>query len=394
MDRRTLLKSSGLLLGGLTLGRFLTGTANASQAQTIATTGSVTPLSPPGESHPLLLNFNENAAGMSPAARQAIVDALSQMNRYPDAARETLIGKIAHQHQVEPGQISLGNGSSESIQASVQMAVFHAQKAGKAAQVVVPDPTFNYAELYAASLGVNVVKVALTDKLEFDIASLKQAVARFDGVSVVYLCNPNNPTATITSSSQLASWVTSASGDTWFIMDEAYAEFVTHPDFKSAVDLVKQGHKNVIVTRTFSKIYALAGLRIGYAVAHADTLADIEAFMSLDNTNMAGAIAAIASLEDREFLANSLSSTNTARKIVTDALDELKLEYLPSQANFIFHKVPGEVKTYQQRMKEHHVFVGREFPPAVGWNRLTLGTPQEMMQFVIVLKMFREKGWV
>ncbi|WP_058912127.1 pyridoxal phosphate-dependent aminotransferase [Entomohabitans teleogrylli] len=394
MDRRTLLKSSGLLLGGLTLGRFLTGTAHAGQTATMSVLGGIGALQAPSQAHPLLLNFNENSLGMSPLARQAIVEALPQAFRYPDAAREALIEKIARAHQLETAQISLGNGSSESIQAAVQMAVFQARKAGKAVQLVVPDPTFNYAELYASALGVTVVKVALNANLAFDIAALQQAAAGFDGVSIIYLCNPNNPTATIAPSSQLESWITSAPENSWFILDEAYAEFVTDPAFRSAIGLVKQGRKNLIVTRTFSKIYALAGLRIGYAVAHADIIAQTEAFMSLDNTNMTGAVAALASLEDRAFLANSLASTDAARKIVTTALDKLGLEYLPSQANFIFHKVPGEVKTYQQRMKEHHVFVGREFPPATGWNRLTLGTPQEMSQFVDILNTFREKGWV
>ena len=158
--------------------------------------------------------------------------------------------------------------------------------------------------------------------------------------------------------------------------------------------MVQSGQKNLIVTRTFSKIFALAGLRIGYGIAAPEVIAQVENFVSLDNTNTAGAVAALASLKDKTFVAMSRKSIDLSRQIVTSMLDELNLEYVPSQANFIFHKVNGDVKTYQDRMKQQNIYVGREFPPAVGWNRLTLGTPQEMQVFVSVLKSFRAKGWV
>lgn len=393
MDRRTLLKSSGLILGGLTFGNLVSGAATASQSNQVnSKAANILPI--PTKDQPLLLNFNENSLGMSPKAQQAIIQELPQAFRYPDAAREQLIEKIAETHGLKVQNISLGNGSSESIQAAVQMAVYQAQKAGQKVQVIVPDPTFNYAELYAKALGVAVIKVPLNDKLAFDIDAMKKAADEFPGVSIIYLCNPNNPTATITPAEVIEPWIKAASERNFFLLDEAYAEFVTDSRFRSGIELIKSEFKNVVVTRTFSKIYALAGLRIGYAVAHPEVISQIEDFISIDNTNAAGAVAALASLEDKMFLTISHTSIETSRKIVTNALDKLNLEYLPSQANFIFHKVPGDVKTYQDRMKEYHVFVGREFPPATGWNRLTLGTPEEMTTFVSVLNEFRTKGWV
>lgn len=385
MDRRTLLKSSGLLLSGLAASRLL------STAYAAPITAQPVPLN---AEHPLLLNFNENALGMSPKALEAVIKALPGANRYPDAAREALIEQLAAYHKVPVQQITLGNGSSETIQATVQAIVNRFQQQGKEVQLIAPDPTFNYAELYAQPLGVTISKVPLTADMAFDLAAMKQKATSFNGASIVYLCNPNNPTATITPADDINVWVKVAPTDTMFIMDEAYAEFVSDSRFRSALELVKAGGKNVVVTRTFSKIYALAGLRIGYGIAHADVIAEIEPFVSMDNTNTAGAAAALASLNDPQFLDTSLRSNDLSRKIVTQALDELKLEYLPSQANFIFHKVPGDVKTYQERMKQYHIFVGREFPPAIGWSRLTLGTPDEMLSFVVVLKMFREKGWI
>ncbi|EKN3723551.1 TPA: histidinol-phosphate transaminase [Yersinia enterocolitica] len=387
MDRRTLLKSSGLLLGGLTLGSVIPG----AQAKNSKTASQILI---PSEQQPLLLNFNENSLGMSPKAHQAIIDALPTAFRYPDAAREQLITNIAAEYQLKTENISLGNGSSETIQAVIQAVIHQAERDNKPIQLVVPDPTFNYAELYAKPFGIPIEKVGLTKEMAFDLPAMQKKVADFNGRSIVYLCNPNNPTATITPADLITAWVKNATPETLFILDEAYAEFVSNPAFSSAISLVQAGQKNVLVTRTFSKIFALAGLRIGYGIAHPELISMVENFVSLDNTNTAGAVAALASLQDKPFVQYSRQSTDQARRIVTQALDQLKLAYLPSEANFVFHRVTGDVKTYQNRMKQYHVFVGREFPPAVGWNRLTLGTPEEMIAFVTVLKMFRTKGWV
>ncbi|AOV98033.1 aminotransferase class I [Edwardsiella hoshinae] len=386
MDRRTLLKSSAALFGALSLSGPL-GLARA-QAE------PVHPRVAPDAAHPLALNFNENALGMSPLAQQAIVAALPAAFRYPDAAREALIAALAERWTLTPEHISLGNGSSECIQAVLQSQAIAAQRQGKAVQLVVPDPTFNYAELYLRPLGVEVVKVPLDAQLAFPLVEMQRRTRAFKGVSLVYLCNPNNPTATITPADQLAAWISQAPPDTFFVIDEAYAEFVSDPAFRSAIELVQAGHENLLVTRTFSKLYALAGLRVGYGVAQPGVAAQSEALMSLDNTNTAGAVAALASLQDRDFVEQSRKNTDLARQIVCTALDELQLAYLPSQANFVFHRVTGDVADYQARMKQHHILVGRPFPPLTNWNRLTLGTPQEMQLFVTQLHAFRRQGWV
>ena len=135
-------------------------------------------------------------------------------------------------------------------------------------------------------------------------------------------------------------------------------------------------------------------MRVGYAVASLQMIAKLEAFISIDNTNLAGAVAALATLDDEDFLALSLCTANQSRQLVEQTLDELGLRYLPSQASFIFHEIKGDVQTYIDRMREHGIAVGREFAPITGFNRLTLGRPDEMAVFVEVLKSFREKGWV
>ena len=383
MDRRSFLKSSSLIAGGLALNSVMNQAVAQNKSSLIV-----------DEKHPLLLNFNENSLGMSPNAKEAIIAALPGSFRYPDDARSELITNLGKLYLLSDKHITVGNGSSETIQATVAMLANKARQNNLKIQLITPDPTFNYAELYALPLGVEITKVPLKSDLSFDLAKMEQLANSFDGLSIIYICNPNNPTAMITPHSQLNNWMTKVSDKQFFIVDEAYAELVEDPDFVSAIELVKQGQNNLIVTRTFSKIFALAGLRVGYGVASPEVITTVDEFVSIDNTNTAGAVAAIASLKDNQFIAYSLKSNNLSRKIVTNALDKLGLEYAPSQANFIFHKVKGDVKTYKQRMADANIMVGREFPPAVGWNRLTLGTPEEMEQFVVVLKQFREKGWV
>lgn len=385
MNRRSFLTSSSLVIGGLSLSSFV----SSAYANEVLKNKLVF-----NAENPLLLNFNENSLGMSPNAQKAIIDALPNAFRYPDDARSELISELGKEFKLSDKHITLGNGSSETIQAAVQFVANKAQKEGKAVQLIVPDPTFNYAELYAEPLGVKIVKVPVDNTLAFDLATMQKKAQEFDGISMVYLCNPNNPTAMLTPSADLSNWVKSAKENIFFIIDEAYAEFVSTPTFASAITLVAEGYKNLIVTRTFSKIYALAGLRVGYGVAVPEVIAQIDAFVSIDNTNTAGAVAALASLKDAPYVEYSRKSIDVSRQIVVDVLKELNIEYAPSHANFIFHKVKGDVKTYQNRMKEANIMVGREFPPAFGWSRLTLGTPEEMSYFVITLKAFRAKGWI
>ncbi|HEF8774587.1 TPA: aminotransferase class I/II-fold pyridoxal phosphate-dependent enzyme [Providencia stuartii] len=383
MDRRTFIKTSSMIMSGLAASNLLN--------QAIAETKTAMIID---EKHPLLLNFNENSLGMSPKARQAVIAALPGSFRYPDSARAELINHIGDHYNLTEQHVTLGNGSSETIQAAIAMLAAQARKQKQNIQLVTPDPTFNYAELYSIPLNIKISKVPLKEDFSFDLHKMEQLADQFDGLSIIYICNPNNPTAMITPSSKLNQWMTKASDKQFFIVDEAYAEFVEDPQFTSAIEQVKQGQKNLLVTRTFSKIFALAGLRIGYGIGAPEVVAAIDEFLPLDNTNTAGAVAALASLQDKPFIAYSLKSNNLSREIVRSALNELNIAYAPSQANFIFHKVNGDVKTYQKRMAEAHIMVGREFPPALGWSRLTLGTPEEMEQFVVVLKRFREKGWI
>ena len=344
----------------------------------------------------LELNANENSLGMSASAKQAITESLGEGFRYPDNPRNALISKIASIHGVSEKQISLGNGSTENIRATLQMLQNKALKEGRQFQMVIPVPTFDCAAMYANAIGVPFVKIPVTaENYDLDFDELQKTADEFDGISLFYICNPNNPTGIITATEKLKTWISNAPDNHYFLLDQAYMDYVSDPSFESAIEWVKQGLSgNLIVIHTFSKLCALAGMRVGYAISNPQAIENIEAFMSMDNTNLSGAVAAIATLNDAEFLALSLRTTNQSRQMIETVLDELGLRYLPSHSDFIFHEIKGDLKIYIDRMRDNGIKVGREFPPVTGFNRLTLGRPDEMAVFVKTLKLFREKGWV
>ncbi|ADN77755.1 aminotransferase class I and II [Ferrimonas balearica DSM 9799] len=376
LSRRHFLGSSAAL-GALALTGCQSNASGAAELPFAATDGN----------GPLALNFNENSLGLPPASQQALAKALPNAFRYPDQAKSELMASLASHHQISADQLIYGNGSSEILKMAVDA------MAEPGAQLVMPDPTYGVAEDYALARGLKVVKVPLTSTFETDIAAMKAAVAAHPGKSVVYLCNPNNPTGLMLPQGELANWLAQGSDALSFILDEAYAEYVNDPAFVSAIGLT-QTNPHLVVARTFSKIYALAGLRVGYGVAHPSLIKAMAAQASIDNANLAGCVAAKAALEDKDWVAHSRRSNQDALALVMATLEALGLKALPCNANFLFHEVKGDTAQYQQRMADAGILVGRAFNHSNGWNRLSLGRPDEMKRFCQTLIQFRQKGWV
>ncbi|WP_128330535.1 histidinol-phosphate transaminase [Apibacter sp. HY039] len=387
MNRRDLLKLSGTAFAGL----LFTGITRAGST---VLTEEFESLSNKNDS-PLLLNFNENSLGISSMAETAIKKSLKNSFRYPDAEASNLRKQLADKFNVTPSHISLGSGSSDIIRAITHFCIFKSLQENKKLQIILPDPTFDLIADYAENLGVTISRIPLDSNFCMDITAMKKAAEEFNGVSLCYLCNPNNPTATLTSSDSIEKWIADANPEnTFFLMDEAYAEYVTDLKFQSGIKHILNLRNNVLVTKTFSKVYAMAGYRIGYGIATPETSKKINTFLSIDNLNISGLVAASASLKDSAFLTRSLSSTNSSRKITETAMNELGIRFLPSQANFIFYHIPGDLKLYIQRLNSEGIKVGRIFTPLTQWNRVTLGTPEEMKIFVKTLYEFRKKGWI
>jgi histidinol-phosphate aminotransferase len=331
------------------------------------------------------LSANENPIGLCPSAKQAVIDAIAQANRYPFQWGPPLAERLAQHLGVKPENLVFGAGSTEILQIVTQ--VFQ----GPNAPMVLAEPTFEDIADYQDTQAFTMVKVPLNAKHEHDIDRMREAsLAR---PSVVYFCNPNNPTGTITPSRDVDAWIADAPETTTFIMDEAYFEYAADPAYWSALKWIET-KPNVVVVRTFSKIFAMAGLRLGYSVSHPNTAARLREWVAQNGPNVLAAAAGLASLNDEGLIERSVAVNDESKAIVHATLDELGLEYLPTNANFIMHRISGDLTDYQNRMREEGLLVGRHFPPMLEWNRVSFGLPEEMDRWASTLKRFRSKGWV
>ena len=338
----------------------------------------------------LALHFNENPLGMSPKAYQAAAAAIkSAGNRYADESIARLRADIAKRHNVSEGQVVLGNGSTQLIAASIA----HARK--RDARLLEPTPTYGDASRYARRAGMAVISVPVGQGFETDIGSLRAAAAKYKGPLIINICNPNNPTGTIVDQSALKDWIEQAPHDHVFIVDEAYHDFaMASPRYQSAVNFIHQGRENVVVLRTFSKVYGMAGMRVGYALTGVNSGKELSVFASDFNLNVAGVEAARQALKDKVFYQQSLDANAKGKQILLNALERLELAHIESHTNFVLHRINSHVVDYQRRMAANNIKVGRKMTQDDGWNRLSIGTPEEMQQFARVLHQFRERGWV
>lgn len=347
---------------------------------------------PPEKGRPMLLSFNENPLGLSAAAREAVAKAAAQASRYPFVRVEVLRKAMANFIGGKPENIMPSHGSAESIRAAVEAYL------APGVRLVVPELTYSDGEDTARKNNVPVVKVPMGPNWSIDVAAMRRVAAgeAEKGPVLVYFVNPNNPTSTICDSDALLDWIRAKPARTMFLVDEAYAEFKDDPAFRSATELVREGFDNLVVLKTFSKIFAMAGLRLGFTYAVPSVVDRVRKHVAYDiMMNNCTIEAALVELQDPAFLAASKASNAESRKILTDCLDELKLEYLPSQTNFVFVNLKAPLKPFAERMlQEENIMVGRPFPPAVEWCRISLGLPVEMRYFVEKLRAFREKGWV
>ncbi|MFQ5689899.1 MAG: pyridoxal phosphate-dependent aminotransferase [Gemmatimonadota bacterium] len=335
----------------------------------------------------LRLDSNENPLGLSPAGRRAIIDGLGEANRYPRESRQALIEALARKHGVEKENLVLGSGSTEVLQMAVQAL------GGPDARLVVADPTFEDVGSYADPLAYHLIEVPLNESFQHDLDRMRDSLKGSSSPALVYICNPNNPTGTVTPCAEVDAWIESAPAHVTFLIDEAYFEYVDDPGYWTSIPWTRK-RPNVVIARTFSKIYGMAGMRLGYAIAREETAARIRRFRSKNNANQLALVAALASLGDSDLEARSLRANRDGMRKLTDCLDRLGLERIPSQTNFLMHRVPGDLKQYIGRMKEHGARVGRPFPPMLEYNRVSIGLPEEMERFCGILHEFRERGWI
>jgi histidinol-phosphate aminotransferase len=323
------------------------------------------------------LSSNENPYGPSPAALKAMTAAFALAWKYPDETQEDLVEALAKLNQVSKEQILPGAGSGEILKVSV------AAFTGPEKKLVVGDPTFEAAAGHAKASHAEVVKVKLNANATY--AHDLPKMADVPGVGLHYVCNPNNPTASITPKGELRAFLAKVPRETIVLVDEAYHQFVESTDYESVIPLVKD-YPNLIVARTFSKIYGMAGLRMGYCVAQPDKIELMRTQQSWDSVSIMAIVAARASLDDSAQVENGRKNNSEVRKFVCGELDKLRFTYIPSQANFMMIDMRREVKPIIAAFKEKKVQVGRLFPPLPNHLRVTIGTKPQMERFLAAFK--------
>src|ERR1700751_2069196 len=259
------------------------------------------------------LSANENPYGPSAKAHEAMKNAHGLCNRYPDRANDVLIDKIAKLNNVNRDQIALGDGSSEILKLFAE--TFTGPSKGK---LVRADPPFEAILEYSKACGADVVKVPLTSSYAHDLEKMSASAQK----GLIYICNPNNPTASITPKNDLRDFITKTSPETVILVDEAYFHYADSPDYESVIPLVKD-HPNLIVSRTFSKIYGMAGLRFGYFVAQKEKIKRMRGFQMWDSVNIMALAAASASLDDEAQVTNGRKMNSEARSYTLNKLDKL-----------------------------------------------------------------------
>src|SRR5438067_10201161 len=320
------------------------------------------------------LSANENPYGPSLKAHQAMQNSFDMCCRYPDEANNVLIQGLAKLNGVSHDQIVLGDGSSEILKLGAE--TFTGPTQGK---LIAADPTFEAILEYAKANGADVVKVPLTSSFAHDLSKMGAQKG------LIYVCNPNNPTASITPKNDLRGFIEKTPRETIILVDEAYFHYADSPDYESVIPLVKD-HPNLIVARTFSKIYGMAGLRCGYCVAQPETIKRMHPFQMWDSVNIMALAAASASLDDVDQVNNGRKLTSEAKSFTTSELDKMGYKLIPSQANFIMFDCKRPVVPIINAMKEKNVQVGRLFPALPNHMRLTIGKKSGMEAFVTAFK--------
>jgi len=322
------------------------------------------------------LSSNENPYGPSAAAVKAMTDGFTLAWRYPDEHADYLIEQLATLHGVPADQILLGDGSGEILKLSA------AAFTGKDKKMVTANPTFEAIARHATAANAETIKVDLTSDYQHD---LKKMLAAANGAGLVYICNPNNPTASITSKSEMSTFLSNLSPATMVLVDEAYHHYVESNDYETVIPLVKD-HPNLIVARTFSKIYGMAGLRCGYCVTQRANVSSMRTHQTWDSVNIMALVAALASLKDPDVVPRGRKLNSDVKKSVCAELDTLGYKYIPSHANFMMIDLRREVRPVITDLRSRGVEVGRLFPALPMHMRVTIGTSAQMKTFLAAFK--------
>jgi len=345
------------------------GAAAAAALPSFAARPALAAVPTPG---PVRLSANENPYGPSALAKEAMREAIDRSWRYPDVEFEELAADLAKLHGVSADSIVLGDGSSEILKLA-------ADTLDRSKKLVIADPTFEALPMHAAVHNIEIVRIPLDAKYAHDVARM----AAVKDAGLIYVCNPNNPTGSITPRAAVRELIESTTATV--LVDEAYHHYATSSDYESVTPLIKT-HPNLIVARTFSKIYAMAGLRCGYAVGQPQTVKRLGDEQQWDTMNIIALAAARASLRDADQVSKGRARNSATKSDVIAQLAKMGMDTIPSETNFIMVGLGRDAKPVIAALRDRGVHVGRLFPALPKHIRVTIGREGEMARFLEELK--------
>ena len=319
------------------------------------------------------LGSNESQIGPSPLAVKAMVDIAGSSNTYPNPVAGDLGEALADYYGVEPGNIVCGNGSSSILDAICRAYVNTGE------EVMFCMPSFQIYQMFTEEMdGVSVV-LPLDKDLKFDLKAMKEKIS--DKTKLIMICNPNNPTGSFLNSHELSDFIKSLPKHVICVIDEAYIEYATDPECASMIPLINE--YNVIVVRTFSKIWGLAGARVGYAVANEEIAKYIRSCICAFNVNKMDIAGAIASLKDKEFLQKSWEINKEGKEYITEELTKLGWRVWPSQSNFLYiTDTTMDAATIATEMEKRGIIIRGN----MGFLRITIGTMEQNKKMIEAFK--------
>jgi histidinol-phosphate aminotransferase len=371
LDRRSFLRAGALSSAAL----LIQSRGREAWGEGLAQPSSRLPATPP-----IRLDSNENPLGPPAEALKAMSEWYGEAGRYPDLMYDPLYEAIGRYVGAPRDSILLGSGSGEILKVATETF------ASRTSAVVVGGPTFETPDRRARSLEYKVTTVPVDPKLRLDLDAMAAACT---GAGLVFLCNPNNPTGTIHSASDMKSAIATmlrAAPQVTILVDEAYHEYVDDPGYASLVPLALQDPR-VIVSRTMSKAFGMAGLRLGFAIGDPKTLERMKPHLVPNNVNQLVGKAAIVALGLTSHIAQEQKRNDEVRRWTTSAFTRAGFSVAPSAANFLMVDIRRDAKAFRETCRLRGVEVGRPFPPLLTHSRISFGTMDEMQR---AMEIFRE----
>ena len=320
---------------------------------------------------------NENPCGPSPKAVEAMVRAATGTNIYPDGNCYDLKQAVARRLGVSEENLVFGNGADEIIYLLIQAYI------NPGDEVIIPHPSFLTYTIAAQIMGADIIQVPLRE-LTTDLATMADRIT--PKTRLVFVCNPNNPTGTIVTAELLASFLDRVAQQILVVIDEAYFEYVDSPDYPRTLNEIKR-RSNVVILRTFSKIYALAGLRVGYGVMDQAVAGELNRIRPPFSINSLAQAAALASLSDEDYVRRGFELNLAGKKYIYAEVERLGLEYVPSQANFIIIKTgKSSAQVFEDKLRLGMIIRPGHIFGLDGYIRVTTGTMEQNRKFIEVLE--------